>query len=65
MIVIVPNPSESGTPLNTERFCGNAFTTKTSNLKPFVLYVVTNGNEINDAQNRGFRLTYRQLPCAV
>ncbi|XP_035736300.1 uncharacterized protein LOC118447879 isoform X1 [Vespa mandarinia] len=63
--VIIPNPSENGIPDNTERFCGNAFTTKTSTLKPFVLYVVTNDNELNDAQNKGFKLTYRQLPCAV
>nr|XP_050847063.1 uncharacterized protein LOC127062600 isoform X1 [Vespula vulgaris] len=63
--VIIPNPSEDGIPDNTERFCGNAFITKTSTLKPFVLYVVTNDNELNDAQNKGFKLTYRQLPCAV
>ncbi|XP_015186546.1 PREDICTED: uncharacterized protein LOC107071777 [Polistes dominula] len=63
--VIVPNPSENGIPLNTERFCGNAFITKTSSLKPFVLYVVTNDNDVNDTQNKGFQLRYRQLPCAV
>jgi hypothetical protein len=33
--------------------------------KPFVLTVVTNGNEINDTQNRGFSLTYTQRRCSM
>ncbi|KAG7202394.1 hypothetical protein KM043_018710 [Ampulex compressa] len=63
--VIIPNAYENGVATNTDRFCSNAFVTKTSNLKPFVMYVVTNGDEVGDAQNRGFMLMYRQLPCAV
>ncbi|EZA49837.1 hypothetical protein DMN91_005680 [Ooceraea biroi] len=63
--VIVPDPRENGIPANTDRFCGNGFITKTSDLKPFVMYVVTNGDEMLEAQNKGFRLMFRQIPCAV
>ncbi|XP_011879922.1 PREDICTED: uncharacterized protein LOC105568677 isoform X2 [Vollenhovia emeryi] len=63
--VIVPDPRENGGSVNTDRFCGNGFVTKTSNLKPFVLYVVTNGDEMQEAQNKGFRLMFRQLACAA
>ncbi|CAL1681716.1 unnamed protein product [Lasius platythorax] len=63
--VIIPDPRENGVSANTDRFCGNGFITKTSNLKPFVLYVVTNGDEMQEAQNKGFKLMFRQLPCAV
>lgn len=28
--VVIPNPSENGVPVNTDRFCGNGFVTKTS-----------------------------------
>lgn len=37
----------------------------TADLKPFVLYVVTNGDEMQEAQNKGFKLMFRQLPCSV
>lgn len=30
---------------------------------PFVLTVVTDGDETNDIGNRGFSLTYTQQPC--
>ncbi|KAL6255006.1 hypothetical protein P5V15_013424 [Pogonomyrmex californicus] len=63
--VIIPDPRENGVAVNTDRFCGNGFITKTSDLKPFILYVVTNGDEMQEAQNKGFRLSFRQLPCAV
>ncbi|XP_071556091.1 uncharacterized protein [Temnothorax nylanderi] len=63
--VIIPDPRENGVAVNTDRFCGNGFITKTSDLKPFVLYVVTNGDEVQEVQNKGFRLMFRQLPCAV
>lgn len=33
--------------------------------KPFVLYVITNGDEMGEIENKGFSLTYRQVPCAV
>ncbi|KAL0107822.1 hypothetical protein PUN28_014833 [Cardiocondyla obscurior] len=63
--IIIPDPRENGVSVNTDRFCGNGFITKTSNLKPFILYTVTNGDEIQDVQNKGFALMFRQLPCAV
>ncbi|XP_076247538.1 uncharacterized protein LOC143187304 [Calliopsis andreniformis] len=63
--VIIPNPFANGVALGTERFCGNGFVTKTSNSKPFVLYVITDGDEIGEIENKGFSLTYRQIPCAV
>ncbi|XP_015586174.1 uncharacterized protein LOC107263461 isoform X2 [Cephus cinctus] len=63
--VIIPNPSINGTAENVDRFCGNGLVTKTSSLKPFVLYVVTDGDEIGEIQNRGFILDYTQIACAV
>ncbi|CAK9801472.1 hypothetical protein ANTQUA_LOCUS2856 [Anthophora quadrimaculata] len=63
--VIVPHPYENGIANNTERFCGNGFTTKTSYSKPFVLYVVTNGDEDGEIENKGFSLKYQQIPCAA
>ncbi|XP_020288575.1 uncharacterized protein LOC109857064 isoform X3 [Pseudomyrmex gracilis] len=63
--VIVPDPRENGVLVNSDRFCGNGFVTKTSDLKPFVLYVVTNNDELTEAQNKGFRLMFRQLPCTI
>jgi hypothetical protein len=31
--------------------------------KPFVLTVVTDGDDMSDVANRGFSLNYQQLPC--
>lgn len=33
--------------------------------KPFVLYVVTDGDEVGEVENKGFSLMYRQLPCVA
>ncbi|XP_054014781.1 uncharacterized protein LOC128895856 [Hylaeus anthracinus] len=63
--VIIPHPFQNGIPVGVERFCGNGFVTKTSFSKPFVMYVVTNGDEIGEIENKGFSLTYRQTPCSV
>ncbi|XP_026670406.1 uncharacterized protein LOC113464499 [Ceratina calcarata] len=63
--VIVPHPFVDNTALDTDRFCGNAFVTKTSYSKPFVLYVVTDGDEITEVDNKGFSLMYRQIPCTI
>lgn len=63
--VIIPHPFQNGIAIGTERFCGNGFVTKTSYSKPFVLYVITNGNEFEEVENKGFSLTYRQIPCTV
>ncbi|XP_066250378.1 cubilin-like [Euwallacea similis] len=64
--VVIPAPILNGnsTPLNTDRFCGNGFLTVTSYSKPFVLTVVTDGNELNDRGNRGFALSFMQELCS-
>ncbi|XP_067004462.1 cubilin isoform X2 [Anabrus simplex] len=68
--IVIPNPSQNGVALDTDRFCGNALVTTTTSSKPFVLTVVTNSSEnfgdgvtLPDVANRGFCLQYRQLPC--
>ncbi|XP_043461349.1 uncharacterized protein LOC122497969 [Leptopilina heterotoma] len=64
--VIVPNPyDETGTALKADRFCGTKFVTKSSSLKPFALYVVTNDNFMGKVQSKGFSLNYKQQTCAV
>lgn len=35
------------------------------NVKPFVLYTVTNSDEAMDIGNRGFALTYTQNACPL
>ncbi|XP_057653655.1 uncharacterized protein LOC130892311 [Diorhabda carinulata] len=67
--VIIPNPYyTNGTAVNSDRFCGTSLTTVISSLKPFVLYVVTDGTEgttgSDDVANTGFSLTFTQLACA-
>lgn len=62
--VVIPDPFyPNGTMVGSDRFCGQQFPTVESFSKPFVLTVVTNGDEVNDTQNRGFSLNYRQVPC--
>lgn len=64
--VVVPNPYfANGTSVFTDRFCGNQFPTVITSSKPFVLTTVTDANELTspDVANRGFSLTYTQLPC--
>ncbi|GLV43813.1 uncharacterized protein CBL_11607 [Carabus blaptoides fortunei] len=66
--VVIPNPSENGVPVNTDRFCGNGFVTKTTSSKPFVLTVVTDLDEVTntlDTGNHGFSLDYQQLRCGT
>ncbi|KAL7639304.1 UNVERIFIED_CONTAM: hypothetical protein RMT77_009793 [Armadillidium vulgare] len=47
-----------------DRFCGAGFPNYViSNLRPFIMYVSTNDNEMEDVLNRGFRLDYRQMIC--
>lgn len=57
--IVVPNPVN----FVTDRFCGNQLPTLETWTKPFVLTVVTNGEEANDIGNRGFSLSYTQVPC--
>ncbi|CAG9781866.1 unnamed protein product [Diatraea saccharalis] len=69
--VVIPNPTvvATGVAVGTDRFCGLGFVPVSSAAKPFVLYVVTNGDEgatINsppDVANRGFSLAYTQIAC--
>ncbi|XP_055303711.1 uncharacterized protein LOC129569165 [Sitodiplosis mosellana] len=65
--VIIPNPSQDGTLLTSgsDRFCGLGLTATTSNIFPYVLYVVTDGDENLDIGNRGFALAYSQNMCPV
>lgn len=66
--VVIPNPIQNGAPLNTDRFCGNGFVTKTTSSKPFVLTVVTDQDEVTnsvDIGNHGFSLDYQQLRCGT
>ncbi|XP_033610128.1 uncharacterized protein LOC117282858 [Cryptotermes secundus] len=62
--IVIPNPSQGGTSLTTDRFCGNALVPTTTSARPFVLTVVTDDTEMGtDVANRGFNLMYRQIPC--
>ncbi|CAK1588200.1 unnamed protein product [Parnassius mnemosyne] len=69
--VVIPNPTvgTTGASVGNDRFCGLGFVTVQSTAKPFVLYVVTNGNEgatattPPDVANRGFSLVYTQIAC--
>ncbi|CAG9815419.1 unnamed protein product [Phaedon cochleariae] len=63
--VVIPNPYyQNGTAVLTDRFCGNAFTSIVTSSRPFVLSVITDGDEAADAANRGFSLTYTQEFCS-
>ncbi|XP_041986179.1 uncharacterized protein LOC121738282 [Aricia agestis] len=69
--VVIPNPTvvATGVSVGTDRFCGVGFVTVQTGAKPFVLYVVTDGNEgatattPPDVANRGFSLAYTQVAC--
>jgi hypothetical protein len=70
--LIIPNAGSNGQVVTFTRFCGdelNTFATienhpVVSCSHPFILYFhsIQNGNRGND---RGFALTYRQLPCST
>ncbi|CAG4929456.1 unnamed protein product [Parnassius apollo] len=69
--VVIPNPTivSTGVSVGSDRFCGLGFVTVQSAAKPFVLYVVTNGDEgatatsAPDVANRGFSISYSQIAC--
>lgn len=63
--IIIPNPIQGGISVGSDRFCGLGLADTTSFTKPFVLYVVTDGNESQDIGNRGFKLSYLQNSCPV
>ncbi|XP_064541255.1 uncharacterized protein LOC135430497 [Drosophila montana] len=63
--IIIPAPTQSGTNLPSDRFCGLGLVSTTSAAKPFVVYAVTDANEEMDISNRGFYLSYSQNACPV
>ncbi|TDG53067.1 hypothetical protein AWZ03_000610 [Drosophila navojoa] len=63
--IIIPAPTQGGTTLPSDRFCGLGLVPTTSDAKPFVVYAVTDSNEELDISNRGFYLSYSQNPCPV
>lgn len=63
--VVIPNPNQGNGPMISDRFCGLGLVSTTSTVKPFVLYVVHNGNEDFDIGNRGFHLSYLQNSCPI
>nr|XP_023015444.1 uncharacterized protein LOC111504950 [Leptinotarsa decemlineata] len=64
--VVVPGPIlPDGTALTSDRFCGNAFVTLQTFSQPFVMTVVTNGDETGDMGNAGFSMTFTQLSCGM
>ncbi|XP_055376739.1 uncharacterized protein LOC129608957 [Condylostylus longicornis] len=63
--VIIPYPTQNNARLPSDRFCGLGLGDTTSNIKPFVLYVVTDSNEDYDISNRGFALSYSQNTCPI
>jgi len=63
--IVIPNPSQNNVPLLSDRFCGLGLASTTSNVSPFVVYAITDGNEQMDIGNRGFSLSYSQNECPV
>ncbi|XP_075150257.1 uncharacterized protein LOC142224369 [Haematobia irritans] len=63
--VVIPNPTQGGVALPSDRFCGLGLVATTSATKPFVLYVNTDANEDFDISNRGFFLSYTQNACPI
>ncbi|XP_062550352.1 uncharacterized protein LOC134215117 [Armigeres subalbatus] len=67
--VVIPDPlvtdaNAAGAVFN-DRFCGLGIFPVTSQVKPFVVYVVWDDNETPDVANRGFRLAYTQNACTI
>lgn len=63
--VIIPNSQQIGENLTSDRFCGLGLSPTTTSTKPFVLYVVNDGNDNSDMANRGFYLTFKQNGCPI
>ncbi|XP_070501537.1 uncharacterized protein [Chironomus tepperi] len=56
--VVIPNAQQNGAAMPSDRFCGLGLAPTTSNIRPFVIYSVTDGNENQDISNRGWSLSY-------
>jgi hypothetical protein len=64
--VVIPDAKRNGQQCLSDRFCGLGLPTNiVSNVRPFVLYAVTDKNEDPDLGNRGFSLDYAQKECGV
>jgi hypothetical protein len=63
--VTIPNAQQNGVTMPSDRFCGLGLSSTTSNIRPFVIYSVTNADETPDIGNRGWSLTYSQNQCPV
>ncbi|XP_050094093.1 uncharacterized protein LOC126576833 [Anopheles aquasalis] len=64
--IIIPNPTVDAAGTFTDRFCGlGLYSVTSASTRPFVVFSVTNADEMNDVANRGFRLVYTQNPCAA
>ncbi|XP_053688704.1 uncharacterized protein LOC128737946 [Sabethes cyaneus] len=67
--IVIPSPvvtdAAAAGQVFTDRFCGLGIYSVTSQVKPFVVYVVWDDNEDADSANRGFRLAYTQNACSV
>lgn len=63
--VTIPNAQQGGVVAAGDRFCGLGIAATTSLALPFVIYVVTDGNETPDIGNRGFYFTYAQNMCPI
>lgn len=61
----IPNAQQNGVTMPSDRFCGLGLGDTTSNIRPFVIFSVANGNETPDIGNRGWRLSYSQNMCPV
>ncbi|XP_023318065.1 uncharacterized protein LOC106657752 [Trichogramma pretiosum] len=69
--IMIPNSKEIDTNPNhvlsipTDRFCGENFVPRITNLSPFVLYVVTDSTAIKSSNNqsRGFIMNFEQKMC--
>ncbi|KAF5290653.1 hypothetical protein FQR65_LT01943 [Abscondita terminalis] len=60
--IIIPN-GLTNQMMQEDRFCGSSISAVTSQTRPFVLYAITNGDEVSDVANIGFSFSYNQQQC--
>ncbi|XP_068239956.1 uncharacterized protein [Palaemon carinicauda] len=62
--LMIPSLSQPpSTATSPDRYCGTSFAERSTYSKPFQIRLVTDENETGDTANRGFSLTYTQIPC--